>query len=81
MESNTSPSSKPLEKPTYDELLKALDELHIVCETSTVPEVEDWYRNDQFASVARSNAAEILTRHAMASRMSLKSEGGNESHA
>ena len=49
--------------PTAKELYKALDDLHIVCECATVPEVEEWYRRDPFASEARQNAINVLLRY------------------
>jgi hypothetical protein len=54
------PGSVP---PTMEELYKALDDLHIVCECATVPEVEEWYRFDPFAQEARQNAIEVLLRY------------------
>ena len=49
--------------PTAEELYKALDDLHIACECATVPEVEEWYRGDPFASEARQNAIDVLLRY------------------
>lgn len=54
--------------PSYAEILKALDELHIVCECATVPEVETWYRCDDFAKDARQHAIDVLFRHTAAER-------------
>lgn len=54
--------------PTYAEIYKALDELHVVCECATVPEVETWYRGDAFAKEARQRAIDVLCRHAYAER-------------
>lgn len=48
--------------PSYAEVLKALDDLHIVCECATTPEVDEWYRRDVFAKEARANAIAVLIR-------------------
>ena len=48
--------------PSYAEVLKALDDLHIVCECATNPEVDEWYRGNIFAKEARANAIAILCR-------------------
>ena len=48
--------------PSYAEVLKALDDLHIVCECATNPEVDEWYRGDVFAKEARANAIAVLCR-------------------
>jgi hypothetical protein len=48
---------------TIAELYEALDDLHIACECATVPEVEDWYRRDPFASEARLKAIDVLLRY------------------
>lgn len=52
----------PCSAPSYAEVLKALDDLHIVCECATNPEVDEWYRRDVFAKEARANAIAILCR-------------------
>ena len=39
--------------------IKALDELHILCETAP-PDIFDWYLTDKLAEEARKNAIEIL---------------------
>ena len=49
--------------PTAEELYKALDDLHIACECAIVPDVEEWYRGDLFASEARQNAIDALLRY------------------
>ena len=54
--------------PTYAEMHKALDDLHIVCECATMPEVETWYRGDAFAKEARQRAIDVLCRHTYAER-------------
>ena len=54
--------------PSYAEIHKALDDLHIVCECATVPEVEAWYRSDTFAKEARQRAIDVLCRHTYAER-------------
>ena len=54
--------------PTYAEMHKALDDLHIVCECATMPEVEAWYRGDAFAKEARQQAIDVLCRHTYAER-------------
>jgi hypothetical protein len=56
--------------PTYDELFKALDDLHLVCECETDEAIERWYREDDLASEARKNAIDVLCRHARATRTS-----------
>ena len=48
--------------PSYAEVLKALDDLHIACECATNPEVDEWYRGDVFAKEARANAIAVLCR-------------------
>lgn len=54
--------------PSYGEIHKALDELHVVCECATIPEVETWYRSDPFAKEARQQAIEVLSCYAHAKR-------------
>ena len=48
--------------PSYAEVLKALDDLHIVCECAINPEVDEWYRRDEFAKQARAQAIAVLCR-------------------
>ena len=55
-------SESPCSAPSYAEVLKALDDLHIVCECATTPEVDEWYRRDVFAKEARANAIAVLIR-------------------
>lgn len=51
----------PGSAPTYEELRKSLDELHIVCECSREP-IFTWYTTDVFATEARRNAIDVLMR-------------------